>query len=83
MTAQTVETTHPAGEPDGWCPPDATVRMDPHRRERIVTDTMHSVVIRIPEATMPTALPSVSARPATPVVPAPLGTRRVRREPWR
>ncbi|MER7418949.1 hypothetical protein ABT346_19565 [Micromonospora peucetia] len=37
----------------------------------------------IPEATMPTARPSVPTGPATPIALVPPGTRRVRREPWR
>ncbi|SCL50468.1 hypothetical protein GA0070608_0700 [Micromonospora peucetia] len=83
MKAQPVGTTHPAAEPGGWQPPDATVRTDPDRRKRTVTDTMQYVAIGVPEATMPTAPPSAPARPATPIVPLPTGTYRVRRQPGR
>lgn len=83
MTAQPVETTHPAAEPDGWQPPDATVRTEPDRRERIVTDTMHCVANGAPRVTTPAALPSVPARPATPIALTPPDTHRVRRGPWR
>ncbi|RLK23180.1 hypothetical protein DER29_1034 [Micromonospora sp. M71_S20] len=81
MTAQLLETTtHPTGEPDGWRPRDATARTGPRRHEPIVTDTMHSVAIGIRQATIPGASPPEAARPG---VPAPPGTRHVRREPWR
>ena len=79
MTAQLLETTHPTGEPGGWRPRDATAGTDPRRHEPTVTDTMHSVVTVIRQATTPSApLPG----PARPRVPGP-GTRHVCREPWR